>query len=68
MTESDIKKLINSEISKFVSDSFDKEVKKVLHNGGSMSRDELIKTIGNAIELFSKTIWVKRDFWKGELR
>jgi len=64
MDKNDIKGIVNDEISKFIKDSLDTEVRKVLHNSNSKSRDELIKTIKDAMEMIFKTLWVKKDFWK----
>lgn len=68
MNEIDVKKVINDEIKKFVTDSLDKEIKKILHNGNSASRDELITTIKNAIESVYKILWQKKEFWKSDIK
>jgi len=67
MDKNDIKDIVNDEIKKFINDSFDKEIKKVLHNSSSQSRDELITTIKNAMESVYKVLWSKRDFWKTDI-
>ena len=64
MDKNEIKGLINDEIRKFVSDSLDKEIKKILHNSNSSSREELISTIKDSMESVYKVLWMKRDFWK----
>jgi len=64
----DIKEIVNDEIKKFVNDSLDKEIRKVIHNSSSQSRDELISTIKNAMEAVYKMLWVKRDFWKSDVK
>jgi len=64
MDKNDVKGIINDEIKKFVSDSLDKEIKKILHSKSSASRDELTQTIKDAMEMVFKTLWVKKDFWK----
>jgi hypothetical protein len=66
MNETDVKAIVNSEIKKFVDDSLDKEIKKILHSK-SVSRDELITTIKNAMEAVYKVLWQKRDFWKNDI-
>ena len=68
MTENEIKKLINNEIHKFVSDQMDQEMKRLLHSTNSSSREELIKTISNGLLSFSKTLWLKKDFWISDLK
>jgi len=68
MNEIDVKKIVNDEIKKFVSDSLDKEIKKILHSTNSTSRDELLNTIKNAIESVYKVLWQKREFWKTDIK
>jgi hypothetical protein len=68
MDKNDIKDIVNDEIKKFINDSFDNEIKKVLHNSSSKSRDELITTIKNAMEAVYKVLWSKRDFWKTDIK
>jgi hypothetical protein len=68
MNVNDVKGIINDEIKKFVDDSLDKEMKKVLRNSNSQSRDELINTIKNAMEAVYKVLWQKRDFWKTDIK
>lgn len=68
MNANDIKGIVNGEIKKFVDDSLDKEMKKILHNQNSQSRDELIGTIKNAIEAVYKVLWQKREFWKTDIK
>lgn len=68
MDNKDVKEIVNDEIKKFVNDSLDKEVKKILHNSNSQSRDELITTIKNAMEAVYKMLWVKKDFWKSDIK
>jgi len=68
MDKNDVKEIVNTEIKKFVNDSFDKEVKKVLHNSGSKTRDEMISSIKNAFEAVYRVLWQKKDFWKSDIR
>lgn len=68
MKEEEIKKIVNDEIKKFVNNSLDKEIKKTLHNSNSQSREELITTIKNAMEAVYKMLWVKKDFWKTDIK
>lgn len=68
LTRQDIEKIINDEIKKFVSDSLDKELRKILRNGNSQSRSELIKTIKDSMETVYKTLWQKREFWKSDIK
>ena len=68
MSEAEVKKIVNSEIKKLISDSLDKEVKKVLAKNNSQTRAELIKTIKDSMEAVYKVLWVKRDFWKTDIR
>jgi Ni,Fe-hydrogenase III component G len=64
----DVKEIVKDEINKFVNDSLDKEIKKVLHSSNSQSRDEMIVTIKNAMEAVYKVLWQKRDFWKTDIK
>ena len=68
MDVNDVKDIVNSEIKKFVNDSLDNEIKKVLHNTNSKSRDELISTIKNAMDVVIKTLWQKKDFWLNTIK
>lgn len=68
MDKNDVKGIVNDEIKKFVSDALDKEIKKILHNKNSASRDELIKTIKDAMESVYKMLWVKKEFWKSDIK
>lgn len=68
MDNNDVKEIVRDEISKFVNDSLDREIKKVLRKSNSQSRDELISTIKNAIEAVYKVLWQKRDFWKTDIK
>jgi hypothetical protein len=68
MDENRVKKLIGDEIDKFVKDSLDKEIKKVLHSSNSQTREEMISTIKNAMEAVYKMLWVKKDFWRSDIK
>ena len=68
MDKDDVKEIVKSEIKKFVDDSLDKEVKKILRNSNSQSRDELISTIKNAMESVYKLLWQKKEFWKSDIK
>ncbi len=68
MDNSDVKEIVKDEINKFVSDSLDKEVKKILAKSNTMSRNEMISTIKNSMEAVYKVLWQKRDFWKTDIK
>lgn len=68
MDKTDIKGIVKDEINKFVNDSLDKEIKKILINSNSQSRTEVIATIKNAMEAVYKVLWQKRDFWKTDIK
>jgi len=68
MDRNEVKEIVNSEIKKFVDDSLDKEMKKILRNSNSQSRDEVINTIKNAMESVYKMLWQKKDFWKADIK
>ena len=68
MDKLEVKQIVNDEISKFVNDSLDKEIKKIMAKSGSQTRNELISTIKNGIEAVYKVLWQKRDFWKTDIK
>jgi hypothetical protein len=68
MDKNEVKEIVNNEIKKFVDDSLDKEMKKILRSSNSQSRDELINTIKNSMESVYKMLWQKKDFWKADIK
>lgn len=68
MNTNDIKKIVNDEINKFISNNLDKEIKTILHNKNTQTRDEMINTIKNSLESVVKTLWLKKDFWRSEVK
>ena len=68
MNNSEIKEIVKDEIRKLVNDSLDKEMAKIMHSSNSKTRDEMIITIKNALEAVYKMLWVKKDFWKTDIR
>jgi hypothetical protein len=68
MDKTDIKGIVNDEIKKFIADSLDKEMRKILHSTNSQSRGELIDTIKNALDSVYKLFWMKKDFWKTDIK
>lgn len=68
MEKSDVEKIVNDEIKKFVNDSLDKEMKRILHSSNSKTRDEMISTIKNAMEAVVRVLWQKKDFWKTDIK
>lgn len=68
MTETEVSKIVKDEIKKFVVDSLDKEVSKILQSGNSKTRAELITTIKDSLEAVTKLLWVKKDFWKSDIK
>ena len=68
MNKEEIKKIVNDEIGKFINDSLDKEMKKILHASNSGTRRELIDTIKDSMEAVYKMLWMKRDFWKTDIK
>jgi hypothetical protein len=67
MDKADVKQIVNDEIRKFISDSLDKEMKKMLHNK-TATRDELISTIRNSMEAVYRTLWQKREIWRDQIK
>ena len=68
MDKVDVKGIVNDEIKKFVSDSLDKEIRRILHSTSSTTRDELISTIKNAFDSVYRMLWQKKDFWQGGIK
>jgi ATP-dependent Lon protease len=68
MEKNDVEKIANDEIKKFVNDNLDKEMKRILRNSNSHTRDEMISTIKNALEAVVKVLWAKKDFWKTDIK
>lgn len=68
MNKTEITALIKQEIKKYISDSLDDEVKKIIAKRGSKSRDEVTKAISDGMEGVYKTLWQKRDFWKTSIK
>ena len=68
MDKQDVKEIVVDEIGKFVNDSLDKEVKKILSRSSSHTRSEAISIIKNAMEAVYKVLWQKRDFWKTDIK
>jgi len=67
MDKTEVKAIVNDEIKKFVADMLDKEMRRILRNGNSSTREELIQTIKNSMEAVYKVLWQKRDFWKSDI-
>jgi hypothetical protein len=68
MNGDDIKKVVKDEIAKFVRDSLDVEMKKILGNQNTKSRQELADAMKKAMESVTRVLWQKRDFWKTDIR
>lgn len=68
MDKQDVTKIINDEIKRFVNDSLDKEIKKFLSKSNTQTRSEVITIIKNSLESVYKMLWVKKDFWKSDIK
>jgi len=68
MDNTDIRAIVKDEIKKLVNDSFDKEMAKIMHSSNSKTRSELINAIKDSMESVYKMLWVKRDFWKSDIK
>jgi hypothetical protein len=64
MDKAEVKEIVNDEIKKFVDDSLDSEIRKLLSKSNSLTRKEEVKVIGQALESVFKLLWQKKDFWK----
>lgn len=63
----DVKGIVKDEIGKFVKDVLDIEMKKVLADKNSKSRQEVLAIFKNSMEAVFKVLWQKRDFWKSDI-
>jgi hypothetical protein len=68
MNGDDIKRMVRDEIAKFVSDSLDAEMRKILANQNSKSRQEVAEAMKKAMESVTRVLWQKRDFWKTDIK
>lgn len=68
MNNEDVKRIVNTEISKFINDSLDKEIKKIMAKSNTQTRNEMIRTIKDSLESVYKLLWQKRDFWKNDIK
>ncbi|MFA5366395.1 MAG: hypothetical protein WC333_00530 [Dehalococcoidia bacterium] len=68
MNGDDVKKIVRDEIERFVKDSLDVEMKKILKNINSQSRREVADAMKAAMESVTKVLWQKRDFWKTDIK
>jgi Ni,Fe-hydrogenase III component G len=64
----EIAKIVNDELKKFVKDELDKEMKDILHKSTSKSHKEITDIIKDALEAAFKVLWVKKDFWKKDIK
>jgi ribosome-binding ATPase YchF (GTP1/OBG family) len=60
-------KIINQEIDRFIKDSLDDEITKLMKKNNSKTRKEQLETIKKAMESVYKMMWIKRDFWKTDI-
>ena len=68
MDRQEVKEIVNDEIGKFVNDSLDKEIKKVMAKSNTQTRGEVVNIIKNSLEAVYKMLWQKRDFWKTDIK
>jgi hypothetical protein len=68
MNKQDVKQIVNDEINRFVNDSLDKEIKKIMAKSNSLTRGEMVNMMKNSIEAVYKVLWQKRDFWKTDIK
>lgn len=60
--------IVQKELKSFVKDELDKEMQNILKKSSSKSRKEIIDTIKDSLESAFKILWVKRDFWKSDIK
>lgn len=68
MNRNEVKDIVKDEMNKFYNDSLDKEVKKIMSKSNSQTRGEMVSIIKNAMEAVYKMLWMKRDFWKHDIK
>lgn len=67
LNKSEVKAIVGDEVKKYLSDSLDKDVKKLVH-ANSSTRGELVNLIKDSIESVFKTFWQKKEIWKSDIR
>jgi hypothetical protein len=67
-TEKDIKKIVNDELDKFVSDRFSKELKKEIGEQNSLSRKEIVNIIKQALITMNKVLWLRKEQWINDIK
>ena len=68
MDKSDVKQIVVDEINKFINNSLDKEIKKVLSKSSNQSRGEVVAIIKDVMDSVYRTLWQKRDFWQSSIK
>jgi hypothetical protein len=68
MDKTDVTAIVKDEIGKYVKDVLDKEVATLMHSNNSKTRAELISAMKDSLEAVYKMLWVKRDFWKSDIK
>ena len=68
MNKSEVKEIVKSEVKNVLSSNLDGEMKNILKRSSSDSRKELIQIIKDAMEAVYKVLWMKRDFWKSDIK
>lgn len=61
-------KCFKDEMNKFVGDNLDKEMAKKIHDKNSKSRAEIVSLVKDALESVFKLLWMKKDFWKTDIK
>lgn len=68
MKKSEVKEIVSDEIDKLLEKKIDDIVKKTINNNSSKSRKEILELIKDSLEAAFKVFWVKRDFWKRDIK
>jgi hypothetical protein len=68
MDKADVTNIVKDEMAKYYKDTLDKEVAALMHSMNTKTHAELITIIKNAMESVYKMLWVKKDFWKTDIK
>jgi hypothetical protein len=66
LTKTEIKDIVNDEMSKFVTRELENEMTKLLKTG--KPRDEMVDLIKVALTALYKYMWIRKDVWQNDIR
>ena len=66
LTKTEVKDIVNDEMSKFFSNELEKEVSKLLKRG--KPRDEVVSLMKKALTSLYKYMWIRKDVWQNDIK